>query len=238
MRNASASSRRRRCRRARRVRSSRARCSEPIIGRHGRWQDAAHVRRVDRRRSTRPSSAAATAGTAADGRGRCASTSAMLATAYHGASRSAPVVSRYGPWGTASTSPPPWSMTSNGPSGAAAAEDEVAGRLLDRRPADRHLAAAALGGARAPAAGGRPPGPARSRSAWAPSVANQAIRAAWPAAAVGSSPSGRSSATRRGRRRVGGGDAIRRSRAVDGLGPLPRPGAELSPSRRSAGGPS
>ena len=77
---------------------------------------------------------------------------------------------------------------------AAAAEDEIAGRLLDRRPADGHLAAAALGGhVRRRREGDRRGGPVAFRLR--ARVANHAIRAAWPAAAVGSSPSASSSAT-------------------------------------------
>ena len=108
--------------------------------------------------------------------------SATLETAYQAAASAGAVVSRYGPCGTASTSPTAWSIGSNGPSARRRPVDEVAGGAVDRRPGDGHLAAAAD---RPDVAGGgsETAGAGRSRSVSAPTVANQAIRAELPGAA-------------------------------------------------------
>ena len=89
--------------------SRRLRCSEPIIGRHGRGSSRTTVPRSTRTSTSAGSSAGSEAATTSSPAGPVTSTSVTVATAYRYTTPGSPVVSAYGPCGTARTSPPWWS---------------------------------------------------------------------------------------------------------------------------------
>jgi hypothetical protein len=68
--------------------------------------------------ATAASAAPAWGATGSESEPPSASIVGRLETAYHASPPGGRVVSRYGPCGTARTSPPPWSMGANGPSAA------------------------------------------------------------------------------------------------------------------------